>query len=443
MYILKESILPQGEKIKKIRKLIGVNQQELAGEKITRSLISYIENGKTKLVKETAEIIANNINKIAKEKNISLLTTADELMKDTNQQASEILENIIFKLKKFYNDEKIFNMELKKAKKLLSEWELPPQRAIVYTIAGNHHYNLLNYSKSYTYYMIALESYIKINDSINIAATFLNLAKCNLKLKQYEHAISINNYAIALLEKKNNNLHPFVKRAIFNNAIAYNELKMYDQCISELCKLEIKFNDFSNSQIVDILTLKANNYVGKEELEVALNIYKEIIKKSDKSNHTQSLILTYGNLAELYMKKQDINKSKEYLYKAIRLSTNTENELFDIVLYNLGVAYRKAHYFDLAENCLNNVKISAIKNNNSKIIVDIYEELIKIYIQSNLDTSIINTIEELQHLVEQYNNDIRTKNLDNIFILAGYYFIDKDVELSKSLLDFAIKPKIK
>ena len=52
-----------GNKIKKIRKEMGLTQSELAGDKISRSQLSLIENGYTNPSLSTLEYIASKLNK--------------------------------------------------------------------------------------------------------------------------------------------------------------------------------------------------------------------------------------------------------------------------------------------------------------------------------------------------------------------------------------------
>ena len=55
------NLLTPGEKIKKIRKDFKIKQNEITGGKITRNLVSLIENNRADLTASTAEIIANSI----------------------------------------------------------------------------------------------------------------------------------------------------------------------------------------------------------------------------------------------------------------------------------------------------------------------------------------------------------------------------------------------
>ena len=79
-------ILSPGQKIKKIRKDLKINQKDVSGGKITRELISIIENDKSTLTPAVAEIIAENINKICRERNLDYTLSSEYLLEDVREQ---------------------------------------------------------------------------------------------------------------------------------------------------------------------------------------------------------------------------------------------------------------------------------------------------------------------------------------------------------------------
>jgi len=55
--------LSPGEKVKKLRLALGIKQEDIADNKLSKSLISMIERDKRGLTRESAIIIANQLNK--------------------------------------------------------------------------------------------------------------------------------------------------------------------------------------------------------------------------------------------------------------------------------------------------------------------------------------------------------------------------------------------
>lgn len=52
-----------GQRIRMVRKYLGVKQYEITSGKITRNLISAIENDKVRLTPENARLIYDNLNR--------------------------------------------------------------------------------------------------------------------------------------------------------------------------------------------------------------------------------------------------------------------------------------------------------------------------------------------------------------------------------------------
>ncbi|KXG74435.1 helix-turn-helix domain-containing protein [Thermotalea metallivorans] len=88
MYFMGDVILPPGEKIRRIRTFLGAKQEDIAGDKITRNLISYIENGKTRLMRSTAEIIAENLIRLSEAQKNPIHISVDYLMETEMEQAN-------------------------------------------------------------------------------------------------------------------------------------------------------------------------------------------------------------------------------------------------------------------------------------------------------------------------------------------------------------------
>ena len=83
-------LLTPGEKIKKIRKDFKIKQRDITGGKITRNLISLIENNRADLTVSTAGIIVSSINDICKKRDIDFKMTTDDLLKNNTIQADKM-----------------------------------------------------------------------------------------------------------------------------------------------------------------------------------------------------------------------------------------------------------------------------------------------------------------------------------------------------------------
>ncbi|MBS4539104.1 helix-turn-helix transcriptional regulator [Clostridium sp. D2Q-11] len=88
-------ILSPGERIKNLRKQLGIKQEELAGSKFSKNYISMFENNKRNINPINATYLADRINYISKEKEVDIYITASYLLKTESDMATEEC-NLIF-----------------------------------------------------------------------------------------------------------------------------------------------------------------------------------------------------------------------------------------------------------------------------------------------------------------------------------------------------------
>lgn len=69
-----------GEKVKRLRKQLGMTQDDLQSENVTRGLISMIETGKREVTYSTAIKMVKKFNRRASELGFAMNVDADYLM---------------------------------------------------------------------------------------------------------------------------------------------------------------------------------------------------------------------------------------------------------------------------------------------------------------------------------------------------------------------------
>lgn len=431
-------ILSPGEKIRQIRKYLGVNQQDISRGDISRSLISYLESGKTKLINDTAKIIAENINIIAKEKGIDIHITPDYLMEDECFQCNIILDRYIKSLEKYLkNNSNIFLTELEKAKKVIELCDLPSKKAKIFELAGNYCYENKKNSDSYMYYLKAMESNIRVNNNHGIADNLIRLSSCYIKRGDYQEAINFNNYSIAIIEKNelSNNL---IKRAIFNNAISYRIIGQIDDSLRNLDKLELLKLELKLAQKIDVLILKGNCLCDKKTYKAAKDVYDKALSLLSEGEMLEKKVMIYRNIYTIYL---DLNKYEEaikYLLKSYKICKEIKSDMTGEVLYLLVDHFYIVEDYVLAEKH----GINAIKyletSNDINLKVKIYGILVKIFIEAYKDEKIIKLLEKMKEIdTKQVDNNVIIKMKD-IFIIVGNYFIEKNIHQSKRCLEYAM-----
>jgi len=189
-------ILSQGEKIKRIRKSFKIRQQDITGGEITRELISIIENNKTNLTPNVAQIIADNINRICKERGIEFSVEASYLLEDVSQQSNKIADEYIEFLSTNENEfsqsliEEIDHIEF-----FCMKYGEAEKNLALYEKIGDIYNKQRSYDKSYTYYIKALENAASIDETIALIKVSEKIGILCLKLMKYEETLHFNSFA--------------------------------------------------------------------------------------------------------------------------------------------------------------------------------------------------------------------------------------------------------
>ena len=144
-------IMPPGERVKNIRKMFHMTQEELAEDICSKNNISLIENNKQKISVKLANTIAKKFNGIAKEKgiNISIIITADYFLQDEHSQANTFLKNNIINELKETETIYLFEQKLCKAEELIKKYKITNNNKIeLYKLSVDFYYFKHQYSKS-------------------------------------------------------------------------------------------------------------------------------------------------------------------------------------------------------------------------------------------------------------------------------------------------------
>ncbi|WP_152912109.1 tetratricopeptide repeat protein [Caloranaerobacter sp. TR13] len=429
---MEDTILPTHEKIKAIRKFLKINQKELAGDGIDRSLISYIENGKVKLSNETARVLANNLKKILQRKNLDYKVDADYLLADEKKQVSYKLDTIIESLKtKIKDSPDEFLTDFDIAEKLLRKWDIPSKKAAIYDLAGDYFYNKLDYSKSKFYYMKALGNYFRLKDYTNLANVCSKVGKCLIKKSDYETAISLNDYALSIMENFDISEEKLKKRILFNNALALYKIKSYEESLNCLNKLISEFEISQNSNYMDVLQLKGNIFTRIGKYEEGLKIYKQLLDLSRVNNNLEKMASAYNNIGEVYYKLNYVEKSIEFLEKSLEIRKEINSiylistiksfidKLFEIGKYNKAKMYL-IELSDIAKN-----------KGDMSLLIETYCKLIDIFIVSSVSIDDKNIIDEIVKFIKENK---KIEKLERLIVRLCGYLVDKDIYKIKEIL---------
>ena len=163
---MNEKGLSPGDILKKIRKELGFKQHEIAGDDITRNLISLIENNRASLNRGNAEILVRNINNLCRMKGIDLeLEFKDLFISGIYDAKSKAITYTEF-LKDVIRERKVIKeSDINEISVFLSKWDLLPQNSLLFSLIGDYYRTLNKCNKAYFYYIKAFENVVKIKNT--------------------------------------------------------------------------------------------------------------------------------------------------------------------------------------------------------------------------------------------------------------------------------------
>ncbi len=442
--MLENMIIPSGEKVKRLRRLMGLNQEDLTGGKITRNLISYVENRKARLTLVTAEIIAEAMNNSGRNKGI--LVTTEYLLEDELSQAHRILGDIIEAMESsMTKGDIIFAEELRRAEEILEEWDIPHRKIKIYELAGDWYFKKGQYDKSYLYNMRIFESLTPESDALSRSEVIVRLARCAYSQENYQESIMLNNYAVGMIRDGSDERYfNIYKRALFNKALAYKRLKEHELCLVELGKLELKEDCLSLNEKVDISILKGSCYLHKKELAIALEIYQGLLKGPMADFTIDRILNIYNNTSVIYIGLQEHEKALEYLYLCYKnIPDKFDIKKLDLTINDilLGIAktYMQLNKYVSAEKHLLMLKKSNIKEQNLLVLIKTYGLLCRVYCETEKEEALIHIVNEVVALLNNNQlSDGEKACIERLFFENSYYFAEKDPAYSRRLLKLGL-----
>lgn len=314
-------IMPSHEKIKKIRTMLDVTQEEIAEGVCTTNWLSQVEKDKKKLSINLATGMAGNFNKIINEKGLSVpLITPEELMKDENGQANHIFTNIISQLKEIKVID-LFEQKFCEAEKLIEKYNITDNNKIeLYKLSADFYYNRNRYSKSD--YMCDIGLKMSINNSIEEVTFFIYKSRNNISTMNYIKALQQLDYA-----EKLNNLKMEDELSImilYYKATTYKKIGEYDTALENF-KLLQKFEINDCNMLLKIKMNHSNCLNDYHKFNEAEEKYKETLNIAIKYDNKHFIAMTYRNLAELYLNKKIYKSASMYIKECLRYSTYNED----------------------------------------------------------------------------------------------------------------------
>ena len=434
-------IMTPGMKLKELRKKLGIKQYELAGNKITRNLISMLENDKANITKDTAVIFSENINDICRERHLDFNIEPEYFMDTVKKQLENLFNQVISVLKKSDIDyiKENHEKDILSLEDLLIKYGEKEKKYNLYKLLGDKYYNNNEYEQAYTYYIKANENAFNEELKEDYYNFLLMLSSCCIMIKKYKESMYINNQIIIYREKITEEL---AYKVVFNNVLCYKNIGDYKETLNELEVLKKGFFKIINNNIkykFQIETIEGNSLREISRFNEAIKKYKNLIEFLD-GKDLQFKLVTVCNLIETYIKINDKKNIKLYLDKSLLLIDEYEkldSKEYSVYIYNdialaakeIGEINVSIEYFNKCMRESKNFKTALMINNS-------FEELLNIYIILSDEKK----IEELKNeFLEAISLKLLKENNKLSFKFIDYYNSIRDFDTINQLIKYILK----
>lgn len=431
-------ILSPGKKIKKIRKELKINQREITGGEITRELISIIENDKATLTASVAKIITDNINRICKERRIDFHLKVEYLLEDVQAQVNNIADGYIeFLCKNEENISEDFTKKVEKIEGFFRKYDAPEKKMIIYEKIGDMLRGEKEYSKSYIYYIKALENHKGLDRDIRVVSVLQKLGGICINLGNDNESLNFNSLALKYDDIITEEL---MYNLLYNNTLAYMHLNNYDKALQEIEYIQNTFKVLNKENIFEINILKANCLRYKKFYNEVLELNVHMLSTLDKNKDIEKLILVIGNILDIYTVSKDLKNVRIYIDKLVYLldSYDEVRESFHCPnAYNqLGISYELIGNIELSiEAYKKSIELSKYQN-NKRILIKSLDKLLDELINERV-------LEEINRykneLIELISLDIIEVDTTPVFKLMNFYNDVDDRESLRGLLKFILE----
>jgi len=389
-------IMMQGERLKKYRiNMLGVTQGAISEGVCTKTMISLIENNKQKLNFKLAHAISENLNRIAKDKGLTLsLVTPGELMENEDKQSNYIFKNQILNELKEIKVLDLFEQKLLEAEELIEKYNIADNKKIeLYKLAADFYYYKHSYSKSDQMCDIGLKISINSKNVFEEVNFFIYKSRNNIFTENYVKALQQLDYA----EKLNNDIgnNELSIMIFYHKGLTYKKLGKYDSALKYF-KILKQFEIKDYKMFLKVKMVYANCLNEHHKFDEAEKEYKQTLSIAMQCDDKDFIAQTYRNLSELYFNQKDYKLSSTYIKESLIYGLN--NEYRNESLY-FGAKVLQNLNEDVEQYLLEALEICERKDReNSNLIKNIINELLLIYMKREDEKNIELIVEKAKEL---------------------------------------------
>ncbi|MFL0246588.1 helix-turn-helix domain-containing protein [Candidatus Clostridium stratigraminis] len=424
--------LNPGEKVKNIRKLLGLKQEKLEEIGVSRNFISMVEHEKRKLNKKTAAKVLGVFQNQAKELDINLDIDVKYLLTTAAEEATS------------YCREKL-NLELSmdEIEQLI---DLCNKYKIVADILPNLYmkkadilFDKTIYNEAFVEYYNALEIFKDNKDKDNKALVFNKLGKCKLNTLDFTESLAYFIRSYDLSSECNNLI--IKKHTLFNLAIIYGRIDKLEEAhayINDYISLCDSSNDLYD--IIQAEVLRAVYYAREGKFNKSIDTYLEILVKETQIKDA-TLALIYNNLGSDYLEINDLENSIECFNRAQHLRETRDASKLCRTLIDKSKVFIKNKLSIEAIKLLNEGLDMAIIYSDLEYIISGFNLLEEIYTSLHDDNALNLLYTKVLYILKgkasnQYLANVYTKICLNSLIHDSKN--EKSPEFKNKLIDLSI-----
>ncbi len=305
-------VISIGKRLRGIRKTLGIRQDEITGDLVTRNLISIIENDKASLTPKVAQMVVYQINQICLARGIDYRITIEELLESEASQIEKNTYNLIENINKGeynLNDErnKLCVLELENSLVMNGAYMV----AFALNVACEEYFSLKNlYFEAYYYCKRAVNLATPLIGNERVLKEYINISYYLILLERFKEAI----YYCDLTMEKFSEISPSYRyMVLMNKNIAANRMgdrNLSSEIIESMLDIEgLKSIDY-NKALISKANRLAEDGNFNESIEIYESIYSELTSSPQK-------YLVLSNMIDIYISIDDQDKLKKIMNQSL------------------------------------------------------------------------------------------------------------------------------
>ncbi|MCF6462636.1 helix-turn-helix domain-containing protein [Clostridium sp. Cult1] len=400
-----------GQNLKRIRKDFDLRQYELAGEQITRNLISLIENDRTPIYHNVATIISKNINKIIYDKGMDIYIQPEDILNperyDARKQANIYIEKLTTRLK---DQNYEFELEeLNNVETFLNKWNFIDKKVKVYELLGDIYYNAKDSNKEYYYYLKALEVSYEYPYKRERYKIILKLVYNCIVTEKFDEALRLCNFALSTQDDIPNKYKGIF---YYNSALAYYHKKDYSLCLEQLIYAKYYITHKDYREIKRVLMLEGITNAEFENYDGALRSYTKLLNIIEPFKDPEEIGLAYMNIIQIHIKTDNRIKVLEYKDKVVSYVKKADkNSLYlPKFLYSLANIFYYLEEYNPYEEYLKEALILSKDHKDTSLFPSIFLKLLNFYRETK-------QFQKINDLAKIFITKIDNFKINNDFII--------------------------